>query len=411
MVRNIFSSLLLLSLPIAAQPFNWQQWRGPTRDGMVAEGSPNWPTRLNADNLKRLWSVDLAEGYSSPVIAGPRVFTVETRDRKNEIVRAFDRHTGEQLWETTWPGSMKVPFFASKNGSWVRCTPATDGSSLFVGGMLDVLVALDVETGESRWRADFPAQEDTPRPQFGFVSSPMLDEDSIYVQVGTGLRRIRKSDGKTLWMALEDERAMFGSAFSSPTRAKIGGIDQILVQTRMMLAGVRPDSGAILWSTPVMAFRGMNILTPTPIGDHVFTATYGGGTRYFDIATEDDGQSVTQVWNDELEGYMTSPVVIDGKVYLLGRNKRFHCIDPAARKVLWSTDKTYGDYWSLVSDGKRILALDNRGVLLLIEADPSGFKLIDKLEVSDRPTWAHLAVCGNELYIRDLKGLTAYRWE
>ena len=64
--------------------------------------------------------------------------------------------------------------------------------------------------------------------------------------------------------------------------------------------------------------------------------------------------------------------------------------------MLWSTDKTYGDYWSLVSDGKRILALDNRGVLFLIEADPSGFKLIDKLEVSDRPTWAHLAVCGSE---------------
>ena len=51
----------------------------------------------------------------------------------------------------------------------------------------------------------------------------MLGGDFVYVQVGTALRKIRKADGKTVWKALEDERAMFGSAFSSPIRATIGG--------------------------------------------------------------------------------------------------------------------------------------------------------------------------------------------
>ena len=408
-MRLLYCALLLI-LPLPGAP-DWTQWRGPTRDGQIHDGAKPWPARLSADRLEKLWSVDLAEGYASPLVVGSRVLTVETQDKKTEIVRAFDRETGKPLWETGWPGSMKVPFYAAKNGSWVRSTPASDGETLFVGGMLDVLVALDVETGEERWRVDFPQSENTPKPSFGFVCSPLLGDEHVYVQVGTALRKIRKADGKTVWKVLEDERAMFGSAFSSPTRATVAGRDQILVQTRMMLGGVDPQSGDVLWSTPVKAFRGMNILTPTPIGDHVFTASYGGGTFWFEVAKKDGGLGVTPLWNDELEGNMSSPVVIDGKVYLHGRDKRFHCIDPAAEKVLWSTRKKFGDYWSLVANGNRILALDDRGDLLLIEADPAEFKLVDKVEISQRPTWAHLTVCGEELYIRDLKGLSVYRWK
>jgi outer membrane protein assembly factor BamB len=410
--------ILKLSVPILfiassswAAASNWEEWRGPTRDGQIHKDAEAWPPTLEEKNFKKQWSVDLAEGYSSPIVFGDRVFTVETRDKKNEIVRAFDRMTGKQLWESSWEGSMRVPFYAAKNGSWVRSTPACDGKQLYVGGMRDVLVALDVETGQVKWRVDFPDQEGTQRPQFGFVCSPMLDDEHLYVQAGCALRKLRKSDGKTVWKTLEDERAMFGEAFSSPVRATIGGRDQIVVQTRMLLAGVDPETGGVIWSTPVKAFRGMNILTPTPIGNHVFTASYGGGTFWYEIDTEQQTQTVTQLWNDKLEGNMSSPLVIDGKVYLHGRDKRFHCIDPAAKKVLWSTKDIYGDYWSMVANGKRILALDDGGILRLIEANPDSFKLISELEVSTRPTWAHVTVVGKEILIRDLKGMTSYRWD
>lgn len=400
----------MASNPLSAAP-DWLEWRGPTRDGQIHQGAKAWPDRLNEGNLKKVWSKDLARGYSSPIVSGSRIFTVETKDKKNEIVRAFDRKTGEQLWESSWEGSMRVPFYAAKNGSWVRSTPACDGETLFIGGMRDVLVALDVTNGKERWRADFPNDEKTTRPQFGFVSSPMLDKEFIYAQVGGALRKIRKSDGKTIWKAMQDDRSMWGEAFSSPTRTKIGGIDQILVQARMALAGISPVDGSILWSTPVKAFRGMNILTPTPIGDKIFTASYGGGTFWYDIATQGKNQSVKQLWNDKIEGNMSSPVVIDGKVYLHGRDKRFHCMDPKAQKVLWSTDKKFSDYWSTVANGNRILALDSKGLLYLIEADPKEFKLIDQLEVSGRPTWAHLTICGEEVIIRDLEGISLYRWK
>ncbi|MGB6221857.1 PQQ-binding-like beta-propeller repeat protein [Haloferula sp.] len=410
-VRQILLALAVATTPSLSEVPNWGEWRGPTRDGQIHQGAKAWPATLDEANFKKQWSVDLAEGYSSPIVHGSRIFTVETRGKENEIVRAFDRKTGEQLWETSWEGSIKVPFYAARNGSWVRSTPACDGEHLYVGGMRDVLVAIDVTNGSVKWRVDFPQQEQTQKPQFGFVCSPLLGRDHVYVQAGAALRKIRKSDGKTVWKTLEDERAMFGEAFSSPIRATIEGRDQIVVQTRMALAGVDPKSGEVIWSTPVKAFRGMNILTPTSVGNHIFTASYGGGTFWYEITSDNETQSVAERWNDKLEGNMSSPVVIDGKIYLHGRDKRFHCIDPVAKNVLWSTRETFGDYWSMVANGNRILALDDKGILRLIEADPKAYKLISELEVSARPTWAHLAVCGNEVLIRDLKGLSSYRWE
>ncbi|MDA7655725.1 PQQ-binding-like beta-propeller repeat protein, partial [Akkermansiaceae bacterium] len=141
MIRIVFIALILgMSFLSAA---DWTQWRGPTRDGKTSKTAAPWPKSLSNGNLKLIWSVDLAEGYSSPIVAGSKVFTVETKNKKSEIVRAFDRKTGKQIWDNDWAGSMRVPFYAAKNGSWVRSTPATDGKTLFVGGMRDVLVAID----------------------------------------------------------------------------------------------------------------------------------------------------------------------------------------------------------------------------------------------------------------------------
>ncbi len=146
---------------------DWTQWRGPNRDGQIARSE--WPNSLSHHSLKELWSTDLAEGYASPVLTTDLVFSVETRDKKEEVVRAFDRNTGEQQWEFATSGAMKVPFYAARNGSWARSTPATDGDYLYVLSMLDVLTCLDVKTGKEIWQVDFKERESTQKPPFGGV--------------------------------------------------------------------------------------------------------------------------------------------------------------------------------------------------------------------------------------------------
>lgn len=157
----------------------WPQWRGPTRDGLVR--GTTWPTSLTEDHLQRVWHVDLAAGYPGPIVATDRVFVAETKEQKSEIVRALDRQTGRQLWAAEWPGAMSVPFMAKRNGDWIRSTPAYDGQALYVAGMRDVLVCLDAATGAERWRVDFVDQFKSPLPAFGFVCSPLVVGDHVFV--------------------------------------------------------------------------------------------------------------------------------------------------------------------------------------------------------------------------------------
>ena len=88
---------------------------------------------------------------------------------------------------------------------------------------------------------------------------------------------------------------------------------------------------------------------------------------------------------------------------------RFTCIDLNTVTRTW-TSKPFAKYCSLVANHDRILALVSDGTLLYIHAQVDEFLLIDRLNVSDGETWAHLAVAGDQLFIRDLNSLTAYRF-
>lgn len=386
---------------------DWNQWRGPSRDGFVAPGGPTWPETL--DHLEQTWRIDLDSSYSGPVVVGDRVFTTETVNKEKEVVRALDRATGKELWRQEWTGAMKVPFFAARNGSWIRATPACDGETVYVAGMRDVLVALDAKTGDIRWRVDFVERFKTTLPDFGFVSSPLVIGDHVYVQAGASFCKLDKKTGETVWRSLDDGGGMLGSAFSSPTLAKLGGREQMLVQTREKLAGVEPGSGKVLWSETVPNFRGMNILTPVVWQDSVYTSSYKNGSYLFRIEGGDQPRA-SRAWESKPTGYMSSPIVLDGYAYLLLQNQRFACVDLKTGEEKWRSN-SFGTYWSLVAKGDRILALDERGELLLIHATPEKFDLLSKKKISEAETWAHLAVAGDEVFIRELNGLAAYRWK
>lgn len=400
--------LLFLSTTLLGQAGDWPQWRGPGRDGQFT--GPAWPAKVDSNHLERVWRVELGPSYSGPIVSGDRVFTTQTKDKKSEVVTAHDRKTGKELWRAEWDGAMTVPFFAKANGDWIRATPACDGESLYVAGMRDVLVCLDTATGKERWRYDFVKELKAPNPDFGFVCSPLVDGDAVYVQAGASFTKLDKRTGKLAWRTLVDQGGMWGSVFSSPVFATLGGQRQLIVQTREKLAGVNPADGKVLWEQPVEAFRGMNILTPLVLNDIVFTSTYGGKTIGFQVKAADGKFSVTEAWRHKAQGYMSTPVVIDGVAYNHLKSQRVMAIEVATGKELWTSPTSFGKYWSLVAQGDRILALDQRGQILLIQANKEKLEILDARRIASDETWAHVAVADDEVYIRELKALAAYRW-
>ncbi len=390
----------------ASEP--WNQWRGPSRDGLV-RGS-RWPESINTNHLKVRWRADLGPGYSSPIFWGDRTYSTETVNKKTEVVKCFDLPSGKLLWTQSWEGAVSVPFFAKSNGDWIRSTPSTDGERVYVGGMRDVVVCLEAATGKVLWRYDFVQELNSAVPDFGMVCSPLVEGDSVYVQAGGGVACLDRFTGKLRWRALQDGGGMNGSAFSSPVMAELQGHRQILVQGREKLSGLNPANGTVLWNQPVEAFRGMNILTPIVYRDQLFTSTYGGRTTLYQVTNEQDRWAVSNLWSLKVQGYMSSPVIIGDVAYHHLKSERLTAINLKTGAELWTTGESFGKYMSEVAQDDRILGLDQRGWLYLIRANPEKYDLIEKRRLTESETWAHLAVGEHLLLVRELNALVAYDW-
>ena len=239
----------------------WPQWRGPSRDGMIQEGSP-WPVKIDEKSLQESWRVKIGKGYSGAILSDNLVFTAETKGKK-EIVRAFDQKSGEPKWEAQWEGSMSVPFFAWKNGSWIRSTPVFDGENLYVGGMRDFLVCLDGQSGKIKWEVDFMERHNSPLPAFGFVCSPLVYQDHVYVQAGSGFSKLDRKTGKSIWRTLIHKGDKYGSAFSSPITANLKGVQQLVVQPRPDRGRARKRKSSLEKTGP--SLPGNEYLDPFPL--------------------------------------------------------------------------------------------------------------------------------------------------
>ena len=407
-----------MTSPLCAQTGetgSWTQWRGANRQSRV---DAKWPEKLDDSNFKQEWTAEFGPSYSGPIISGDLVFTTETKSKKYEVVTAINKKTGQTAWSTEWEGAMTVPFFAAKNGSWIRSTPATDGERVYVAGITGMFVCLDATNGDVVWKVDLNKRYKVSRESFGHVCSPLIIpgdmEPAIYIQCSAGFVKMNRETGAEIWRAaLGSGNMMTGGAFSSPVLANLGGKKQLVIQSRTELAGIEPSNGKVIWRQKVPAFRGMNILTPSVVGDMVFTSSYNNKSFGYQVSTSGNNLSVAEKWDSKLRAYMSSPVVIDGHAYVHLQNKQLACFEVATGENKWVSQsrKRFGDYWSMIGTGDKILALDSRGVLYLIEANPNEFKLLSEKKLKTNDSWAHLAVDGNRVIVRGLKTLTSYQWK
>ena len=376
---------------------DWSQWRGPDRNGKVESKSPPWPDSIGQANLKVTWRTPLGPSYSGPLVIGDLVYVTETVGQRDEFVRCLDRKTGQQKWEVNWTGSMKVPFFASANGSWIRSTPAYSEGKIYVGGIRDILVCIDADSGQIVWRKDFPAINNTPIPMFGCVCSPLVDGSFVYMQAGGAMHKLDKNTGQVVWQTVSDGIGKNSSVFSSPTIETIAGDRQLL------------ETGQVLWDLVTPAFRGMSIITPTVFDDRLMISNYQHPTTMFVVEKKSPQQfEISERWKNKARGYMTTPVIIKGHAFTFLQNERFACIDLATGEIKWSSDK-FAKYASLVANRDRILALTSDGDLVLYAANVDRFELLGRHSVAT-DAWAHLAVSGDEVFVRAIDGLIALKW-
>jgi outer membrane protein assembly factor BamB len=144
---------LLLTLPTIGRAQNsgveWPQFRGPNRDGGVpAFTEPqSWPNQLT-----RKWTVNVGEGYATPLIVGDRVYMF-ARQGTNEVMQALDANTGKSLWQTRYAAPVTMNPAAVSHGPGPKSTPAFASGRLYTLGMGGIVTAFDAASGKQLWQS------------------------------------------------------------------------------------------------------------------------------------------------------------------------------------------------------------------------------------------------------------------
>jgi outer membrane protein assembly factor BamB len=129
------------------------------------------------------WKTKVGIGLSSPVVSGRSVFG-HSREDEEEVVRAIDIETGQQVWSDRYKASFKLHPAAAVHGKGPRSTPAIHQDSVYTFGMTGVLTCYARHNGRVRWRRDTPKSFSRSQPEYGIATSPVVDGPNVIVFVG-----------------------------------------------------------------------------------------------------------------------------------------------------------------------------------------------------------------------------------
>ena len=396
---------LIASAPLAAAAVDWTQWRGPQRDGSIPSSSSavhNWP-----EKLKRVWEVTVGEGHSSPVIEGTRVFQF-ARQADREVIAAYDLATGKKLWEYGYAAPYEMNPAARGHGKGPKSTPVVGGGRVCTLGITGTLTCLDAATGKMAW-----SKPNLGDAVFGTAASPAIDNGTLIAQTGRGdsgaITAWTLASGKELWSVKTE-----GAAYSSPVIADIGGVRQVVVETEANIVGVDASSGTLLWKVPIASPYEQNSVTPIVHGGTVIYSALANPVTALRPVKKGAQWTADKIWeNKEVGMYMNSPVVSGGLLYGLShRNKgQFFALDPATGKTVWTGEGRQAENAAMIAHGATVLAVTTNAELLVMRASPKGLEELRRYTVADSPVWAHPAIAGSKILVKDRDSLALWSAE
>ena len=383
------------AVPAIAWTTSWTGFRGARRDGHYTAG----PIRTDWSTLKPSWQQPIGGGYASFVVADGRAFTIEQRGN-DEVAAAYDVLTGRELWTNAW----KATFIESMGGPGPRATPAFHAGTLFALGATGELRALDASNGKVRWRTNILEDADAGNLDWGMAASPLVVGETVVTVPGGGDGRsivaYDRATGRVAWSALDDE-----AAYSSPMRATLAGVDQIVVFLASRVVGVSAERGALLWHFPWPSGNN-NAAQPVAVGDNRIFVSSGGGGALLEITRDGDTLAARVAWQSHrMKNDFSSSVHHDGFIYGLDQGI-LACLDAASGDLQWKGGR-YGNGQVIVASGHLVITTED-GEVVLVRATPAGHQESERVPALDGRTWNHPALADGFLLVRNATGMAAF---
>jgi outer membrane protein assembly factor BamB len=394
----------LLSLPALAE--DWPQWRGPTLNGISTERNlpVHWSTTENV-----AWKLAMpSKTGSTPIIWGNNVF-LNVADGDELYLWCVDKAKGTLIWKKLIAhGNFKI-----NKQNMSSPSPVTDGKSVYVMTGTGVLKGFDF-SGQELWMRDIQKDYGKFGLAWGYASSPLLYEDSLYVQVLHGMKtldpsyvmRIDKKTGSTVWRVIRPTDAVQESpdSYSTPTLLRYGNHVEIVVTGGDCVTGHDPATGAELWRgtgfNPEKNPSYRIIASPVVYDDVVYAPTRVRPLIAFRAGGRGDISKSHKLWSF-MNGPDVPTPVTDGK-YFYSVNDRgiLWCLDAKTGQEIWGGQRIKPAIYSsslVLADGK-IYVTNEDGLTTVIRAGPK-FEVLAENDLNDY-TLSSPAISDGHIFLR-----------
>jgi len=412
---------------------DWPQWMGSQRDGIWRESGII--DRFPDGGPKVRWRVPVGAGYSSPSVAGGKVFVLDRRVKQGtsrppspfaristpgvERVLCLDESNGKTLWMQKYSCDYTMSYNAGP-----RAAPTVDGGKVYTLGAEGDLQCRQVEDGRLVWQKHLGGEH---TPMWGFAASPLIEGDKLIAigaaPAGTVLA-FNKETGQSVWQAIPAGEP----GYSSPIVIEAGGKRQLIVWNPKSLNSLNPDTGKVYWSEPFTCQSGMSIATPRRSGDLLLVSAFYNGALMMRLDPE--RPAAERLWkmggkNERntaaLHTVMCTPAIQGDFIYGVCSYGQLRCLKARTGQRVWETfAATTGEAgpvrWAndfIVANGGRFFLFNENGDLIIARFTPDGYQEISRTHLIDptnldpgRPVvWCQPAFANRCVYVRNDKEL------
>ncbi len=389
----------------SALPGAWPQFRGPGRDGTSHESGllrawqPGEP--------RQIWTVDLGEGYAGAAVFKGRVYVMDyDREKKQDALRCLSLDDGREIWRYAYPVSVK------RNHGMSRTVPAVNDQVVVAIGPKCHVVCVNPVTGELRWGLDLVREYGAAVPQWYAGQCPLLDEQNVILAPGGKndlLLAVDALTGAVRWQTPNPKG--WKMTHSSVMPMEFAGRHMYLYCANNGVVGVSATNGAVLWETADWKISIATVPSPLVLdqGRVFFSGGYNAGSLMLQLKQEGDRlvpQTLFRLPAEVFGATQHTPVFQDGYLYGARADGRFVCLTLDG-KVAWTSDsgQQFG-LGSFILADRLIYALNDSGLLRLIEATPQRYNLLAQAQVlKGRESWGPLALVEGRLLARDLTSM------
>src|SRR5688572_1783670 len=423
---KVVSRVCLFLVPIVAAGValaeDWLQWRGPFNTGMAAGDAPlRW-----SDTSGVTWKVPIpGRGHSTPVAAGNRLFlttavptgraaAVTPRSRGGGggggadaglehrfEVMAIDRTNGRTLWQRTATVATPHEGYHRTYGSFASNSAITDGQRVysFFGSRGLFVYSID---GELLWQKDFGVKLRMDGA-FGEGTAPVLHEGRLLVLFdhldGGFLAVLDAATGREILRVPRTERYNWAAPFV----ATHAGRRQIVINGEVT-RGYDYDTGDVIWeaaglgenSVPQMVQHGDLVYA---MSGHTIKMLMAIRLGRRGTLTGTDGVA----WSTARGvSYTPSPLLHDGKLYIVSDAGLVSCLDAATGRPFWGPERLPKPYNFKASpvgaNGKIYLATEEGDVVVLRLGER--FEVLTTNTLADQSFVASPVVVAGSMYLR-----------